>query len=135
MFKYLISFLSVLFMFIGITTPSIAKMENCTKEEALGILVKFIPDIKIIEVRRAPIESLCEVAFEVKGNKSIIYLNPSKKKIFNGSIVDAETKANLTKQRLMEINRVDVSKIPLDDALLLGNHDAKYKVIVFDDPE
>jgi thiol:disulfide interchange protein DsbC len=35
----------------------------------------------------------------------------------------------------MELNKVDVSKIPLEDAIVVGKPDAKHKVIVFDDPE
>jgi len=42
---------------------------------------------------------------------------------------------NLTGQRFSDLNRVDLSTIPLEDAIVLGNRDAKRKVIVFDDPD
>jgi len=38
-------------------------------------------------------------------------------------------------KNLSEINRTDVSRIPLKNALVIGNAKAKHKVIVFDDPE
>jgi thiol:disulfide interchange protein DsbC len=119
------------------TSLSFAKTEPCdiSKEEIRNILVKFIPDVKILDIRKSPLEVLCEIAIESKGNKVILYIDQSKKKLFLGSIIDVDTMVDLTKKRVMDINRVDVSKIPLDDALLLGSADAKYKVIVFTDPE
>ena len=42
---------------------------------------------------------------------------------------------NLTGVRYTDLNRVDVSMIPLDDAIVYGNPRAKHKVIVFDDPD
>jgi protein-disulfide isomerase len=30
---------------------------------------------------------------------------------------------------------VDVSKIPLDDAVVMGEKNAKYKIVVFSDPD
>jgi thiol:disulfide interchange protein DsbC len=48
------------------------------------------------------------------------------------SIVD---KKNLTQERLTELNKVDVSQIPLDDALVMGDQNARIRVIVFSDPD
>ena len=36
---------------------------------------------------------------------------------------------------MAKINKVDVSQIPVKDALVVGRKDAKTKVIVFTDPE
>ena len=32
-------------------------------------------------------------------------------------------------------NKVDISQIPVSDALIIGNENSKYKIIVFDDPD
>jgi len=58
-----------------------------------------------------------------------------KRRLISGNVIEISSKKNLTDESLSEINKVDVSKIPLGDALVLGNRNAKYKVIVFDDPE
>ncbi len=105
------------------------------KEDATNLLKEIIPDVKIIEIRPAQVKGLWEIAVESKGQKGIVYIDSSKKYLVSGSIVDLKTKANLTQERSIELNKVDVSLIPLDDALVMGDKDAKYRVIVFDDPD
>lgn len=105
------------------------------KEDATNLLKEIIPDVKIIEIRPAQVKGLWEIAVESKGQKGIVYIDSSKKYFVSGSIVDLKTKANLTQERSIELNKVDVSLIPLDDALVMGDKDAKYRVIIFSDPD
>jgi thiol:disulfide interchange protein DsbC len=106
-----------------------------SKEDALAALKELAPDIKILEVRPGPVAGLWEVDVESGGKKGILYLDSSKRYMIQGSIVDLQTKSNLTQERYNEINKVDVSQIPLDDAIVMGDKTAKHRVIVFDDPE
>jgi thiol:disulfide interchange protein DsbC len=103
------------------------------EEELLPLLKNLAPDIKILEIGTAPIGGLCEIAIETRGRKGILYTDSTKKYIISGSILELATKANLTQQKLTDLNKVDVSEIPLDNALLMGNKDAKHQVIVFSD--
>jgi len=105
------------------------------KDDLLPLLKNLAPDIKILEIGTAPIEGLCEVSIETNGRKGILYTDPATKYIISGSILEIATKTNLTQERLSDLNRVDVSQIPLDNALLMGNKDAKHRVIVFSDPD
>ncbi len=114
------------------------KSSSCSlikKDELLPLLKNLAPDIKILELGNAPIGGLCEVAIETKGRKGIIYTDPATKYIISGSILEITTKANLTQERLIDLNKVDVSQIPLDNAILMGNKEAKHRVIVFSDPD
>jgi thiol:disulfide interchange protein DsbC len=52
-----------------------------------------------------------------------------------GNLFLIQTKTNLTQEKLQDLTRVDVSQIPLKDALVLGDKNAQYKVIVFSDPD
>jgi thiol:disulfide interchange protein DsbC len=106
-----------------------------TNEDAQNALKEVIADVKILDVRPAKIQGLWEIAVEAKGQKGIIYLDSSRNFAVFGSIIDLKTKTNLTQDRTGELNKVDVSTIPLDDALVVGEKDAKYRVIVFDDPD
>ncbi len=115
--------------------PDCTKCHQATKDEMLNLIKEGIPDVKIIEVRSSPVKGLWEIAVESRGQKGIVYIDSSKKYLISGSIVDLKTKANLTQERSIELNKVDVSLIPLDDALVMGDKDAKYRVIVFDDPD
>lgn len=106
-----------------------------TKEEAIEVLRVLDPDIKVLSVEQAPVEGLWEVAIDSRGGKGMVYIDFAKKNILIGNILNIATKTNLTKKKFDEINRIDTSLIPLDDALVMGNPDAKHKVIVFDDPD
>jgi thiol:disulfide interchange protein DsbC len=120
------------------TSASDQKSSSCSqikKDELLLLLQNFAPDIEILEMGDAPIGGLCEVAVKTRGKKSIIYTDPSKTYIISGAIIDLTTKANLTQERLTELNKIDVSQIPLDNAILMGAKDAKHRLIVFSDPD
>jgi thiol:disulfide interchange protein DsbC len=112
-----------------------SKCHSLKKEEAVDILKDMIPNIKVKNVRTSPVKSMWEVEFEADTNKGLIYIDFSKKYALSGAILDIKAKKNLTQDRYADINRVDVSKIPLKDALLLGNKSAKTRVIVFTDPD
>ena len=143
--KFVLIFFVVIFIssLIAIrNTYSIEKCDhNCTKchkitnDEILNLLKEIIPGAKVLEARPSPVKGIWEIAIETKGQKGIVYFDFSKKYIVSGSVLNIETKANLTQERFAEINKVDVSQIPLDDALVMGNKDAKHRVIVFDDPD
>ncbi len=112
-----------------------ADKDIMTKEEAIEVLRVLDPDIKVLSVEHAPVEGLWEVAIDSRGGKGMVYIDFAKKNILIGNILNIATKTNLTKKKFDEINRIDPSLIPLDDALVMGDPDAKYKVIVFDDPD
>jgi thiol:disulfide interchange protein DsbC len=105
-----------------------------SNDEAAILLKDNIPDVKVLDISPAQVKGLWEFTIETKGQKGIVYIDFSKKYVISGSIFDIKTKSNLTQERFGEINKIDVSQVPLDDALVLGDKDAKYRVIVFDDP-
>jgi len=138
--KFSIIFLSIIAAITISIAPCVFSEEEqnaqiITKEDAINLLKEIGPDIKIIEIRPAPVKGLWEIAVESKGQKGIVYIDSSKKYLVSGSIVDLKTKANLTQERSIELNKVDVSLIPLDDALVMGEKNASKKVIIFTDPE
>jgi thiol:disulfide interchange protein DsbC len=104
-------------------------------DEALTLLKELDPNIKVTAVKPSPVEGLWEVDIEAGGKKGLVYVDATKKYLLSGSIIDIKEKKDLTQERISEINKVDVSQIPLDDALVMGDKEAKYRVIVFDDPE
>jgi thiol:disulfide interchange protein DsbC len=106
-------------------------------DEAVNILKDF-PEIKVVSVGDAPVRGMWEVQIEYQGKKFPIYLHYSRKYFFEGSIVDIENKqvvSSLPAQETAPREKIDVSKIPLDDAIIIGKPSAPNKVIVFDDPD
>lgn len=117
-----------------------SKCHTLTKEQAKSILDNLFPNIKIINVQSGPITGLWEIGIDVGGRKAIIYLDYARNHIISpqatgGNIVDIKTRTNLTQESFQNINKVDIAQIPLKDALFMGDEKAKYKVIVFDDPD
>lgn len=88
-------------------------------EEVRPLLEGFVVD-KVLDVREAEIPGFWLVTVEVGGRTGVAYLDPSRQFLFS---------------KVAEIKTVDLSKIPLDDAVVYGKRDAKHRVIVFDDPE
>ncbi|MDA8432641.1 MAG: DsbC family protein [Nitrospiraceae bacterium] len=112
-----------------------AKCHTLKKEEAAALLKEIAPMIKVMDVRMTPLKSLWEIDVESNGRKGPVYLDITKRYLISGSIVDIKGKKNLTREREEDLNRVNVSQIPMGDALVMGDRNAKKKVIVFTDPE
>lgn len=111
------------------------KCHQITKEEVTEILREVNPQIEVMDVRISPVGGLWEVVIKARGKKGIAYVDFAKRHIISGPVIEIKTKENITSRRLYDINKVDILEIPLEDALIMGQPDAKYMVIVFDDPD
>ncbi|MDA8169917.1 MAG: hypothetical protein M0Z59_09535 [Nitrospiraceae bacterium] len=103
--------------------------------DAQDLLGSLNPQVKVLGVDKSPVGGLWQVTYEFRGQKGITYIDFEKKHIIEGKIIDIKSRADITDQKLSEMNRVDFSKIPVKDALIMGKADAPIKAIVFDDPE
>jgi thiol:disulfide interchange protein DsbC len=113
-----------------------AQCHTLSEEEALDVLsIQGPKTIKILKINPSQIPGLWEVYFNFKGRRTIAYIDYSKKYFVSGAIIDYAKKENLTNIRMQELSRVDVSRIPTENALLIGSTSARYKVFVFDDPD
>lgn len=112
-----------------------SKCHTLTKDEATTLLKDIGQGVKVLEVLMSPIPGMWEVDVDAGGKKGLVYIDFSKKYLVTGSIISIKDKTNITQDRFTEITKVDVSKIPLDDAIVMGGKDAKYKVVVFSDPD
>jgi len=112
-----------------------SKCHILSKEEASDLLKGIFPGIKVIDVKISPAKALWEVFSEIGSRKGIVYVDFSKKYVFSGTIISIKEKKNLTQERFTELNKIDVSQIPLEDALVMGDPKARIRVIVFDDPD
>ncbi len=121
--------------------------ENCQKchsldqKEVQEILAKIkAPDVKVTDIKMSPVGGLWEVTVDDKGARGILYVGFSKKYIMPGPIYEVGAVSNKTQERLGGLNEpadryADITKIPVEDSLLMGEKDARYKAIVFTDPD
>lgn len=104
-----------------------------------GILTKLnIPDAKILSIDASPVKGLCEVVVDNMGRMGIFYLGSDKKYLIFGSLVELSDMSDKTRETIKKIQdkkRIDITKIPVSEALLLGESSASRKVIVFTDPD
>jgi thiol:disulfide interchange protein DsbC len=112
---------------------------SITAKELQELLVKInAGNATVSYIRESSLAGICEVAIEREGQASIFYIDAAKTHLFFGSLVDMKTMANYTMQSLKAIQdkkKIDISKIPLDNALVLGDAAAAKKVIIFTDPD
>ena len=117
------------------------KGENCSKchtlkkEEAAALLKDIIPNAKILNIKMTPLKSLWEIDIESGNKKGVLYLDVTKKYLISGQLVDIKGKRNLTQESSEVLNKIDASKIPLGDSIVMGDKNAKKRVIVFTDPD
>jgi thiol:disulfide interchange protein DsbC len=81
-----------------------------------------------------PLPGFWEVDAVKAGKVYPIYVDCSRKYVFHGQFFRLSDMQNLTMLRYVDLNRVDVSSIPLKDAVVVGNKSAKKGIIVLTDP-
>jgi thiol:disulfide interchange protein DsbC len=125
--------------------PALAKdMEKCGSQncvdchtmdvqEASAVLGQLVD--RVHNVQYAEVPGFWVVEIEKDSQRLPIYIDFSKQYLVSGNVLRLSDMANLTQEYSARLNKVDVSKIPLDDALLLGSPAAGTKAIVFTDPE
>lgn len=104
-----------------------------SKKEAATLLKGKVTEV--VEVKRSQVPGLWDVEAIHKGRKIPLYIDFSKQYLLSGNIVRLTSGENLTRQSFIKMNKVDISRIPLGDAIIIGNPAALHKIIVFDDPE
>lgn len=112
-----------------------SKCHKLTKEEATAIVKNMSPAWSIIDIKSSPVKSMWEIDIATGQQNVPAYLDFSKRYILMGELIDLKEKKNLSRERFEDLNRVDVSTIPLDDAIVMGDKNAPHKLIVFSDPD
>lgn len=144
---FLFRFFSIALLLVAGETGALAFMkEGCgsgecrdchklTREEAGKLLSGMVDNV--LNVEESPVGGLWVVDIVKVGRKIPVYIDFSKNYLLGAQIIRLSTKEDITGARMMKLNevKVDISKIPLGDALVMGNPAAKRKVIVFSDPD
>ena len=145
-FKKIISFAGILFFLFLADSSYAYQEEGCGGEcaecheieqkEVEKILVGF--RVKVLGVDQGPIKGMWQVEVEQDGKKFPIYIHYSKNYIISGDIFEVKTKKKIgmtVTPKEKSRKKIDCSKIPLDDALLIGSETATKTAIVFTDPD
>jgi thiol:disulfide interchange protein DsbC len=72
--------------------------------------------------------------YEVNVGNHILYSDRNGDYLVVGDMMNAKTQENLTQARLSEINRIDFSKLPFENAVKIVKGDGRRSIAVFTDP-
>jgi len=86
--------------------------------------------VKVESVAKTPYLDLYEVVI----GGEIIYTDEKVNFIFNGSVLDARTRRNLTEERQQKLSAIKFEELPLDQAVKTVRGNGKRAFVVFADP-
>ena len=116
----------------GCASGACTDCHTLTRDEAVEILGGTVDHVT--SVGPSPVNGLWEVDVEKAGKRFPLYIDFSKEYVISGQILQMSSKKNLTGSKILSMNRIDVSQIPLDGAIVVGKKDAKRRIVLFDDP-
>lgn len=112
-----------------------AAVEAVKKEKELAAMQKKLaelyPATKVTSIRHTPVEGI----FEVVAGKNLLYIEKHGRYFIFGSIYDMKNQHDLSADRREELNVVDISKLPVADAIKSVRGKGEHKLFVFSDPE
>jgi thiol:disulfide interchange protein DsbC len=108
------------------------KKEKDTAPASLlqGLKNRIGKEAPIANIRRSPVPGLWE--FSINGD--VLYADVHGRYLFQGSLIDLNTRENLTEVRSQQINKVDFSKLPLELALKTVRGNGQRVFAMFADP-
>jgi thiol:disulfide interchange protein DsbC len=94
-------------------------------------IAERMPDFpKIDEVSKTSVQGI----WELRIGNDVVYTDAEGQHLIQGAIFDTKTRTNLTEQRLDKLTAIDVSALPLKDAITWKQGSGARKLVVFEDP-
>jgi thiol:disulfide interchange protein DsbC len=102
-----------------------------TETELAARLKELYPSTRITAVRQSEVAGL----FEVTMGRNVAFTDTSGRFFVFGHLFDMREQKDLTAQRLSDINRIDFTQLPLQDAIKTVRGDGSRMLAVFSDPD
>lgn len=103
---------------------------NLSKDEAAKFLKTEQYNATVTGIEMSPVKGLWQVNITQNGKPVKVYIDFAKEFLIQANFAPLESIGEPKKLQI-----IDTSKIPLDDAIIIGDKNAKNKIIVFDDPD
>jgi len=88
------------------------------------------PDYSIGSISATPLAGIYEIS--VQGE--LLYADASGRYLFQGALIDLDTRTDLTAQRMEQLNRIDFNALPLHAAITQVRGNGQRKIAIFEDP-
>ena len=113
------------FLALAVAVPALAQ-----EDKVRAALKKVIPDAPIDSVKKTPYGGLYEITI----GTDVYYVDDKASFVLMGSLIDLNTKTNMTEQRQRELLKIDFASLPLDRAFKIVRGNGSRKVAMFADP-
>ncbi|MCU4414190.1 DsbC family protein [Acinetobacter sp. WU_MDCI_Axc73] len=121
--KNLLSVLTLSLLGISLSHASIATVQQNLK--------KNFPDIPVQSVQTTPLKDI----YEVYMGGQIVYTNDDANYFFIGNLIDNKHQKNLTEESLQKLEKIDISTLPLDQAIKHVKGNGQRVLYLFSDPD
>lgn len=111
---------------------------SLTVKEADTLLKKI--EVNVKSVKQSPSRGLYEILVEKDNKQGLLFMDYGKKHIMQGMVVNLESLQPVSAHaqdlpQPKELKSVDISKLPADKAVVIGNPKGTKKLYVFTDPD
>jgi thiol:disulfide interchange protein DsbC len=110
---------------VALALPALAQ-----EEKVRAALKKVLPDAPIDSVRKTTYGGLYEITI----GSDVYYVDEKASFVLMGSLVDLNTKQNMTELRQRELLKIDFASLPLDHAFKIVRGNGSRKIAMFADP-
>ena len=121
--KFLFSALTLSLFSISLSHANIATVQQNLK--------KNFPDIPVQSVQTTPLKDI----YEVYMGGQIVYTDDDANYFFIGNLIDNKNQKNLTEDSLQKLEKIDVSTLPLDQAIKHVKGNGQRVLYLFSDPD
>jgi len=108
-----------------------AAAASTDEAEVKRLMQEKFPGVEVISATKSPYFGL----YEVFTGEQMVYTDAKVSYILVGTVIDAATRTNLTEERIQALKAINVSDLPLDQAIKVVRGKGERKVIVFSDAD
>lgn len=91
---------------------------------------KRFPDMTVVEVTPTPFQGVYEIPLQGE----LYYVDATGRYMLRGTLIDLETRTDLTAERMAKLTAVPFDKLPLETAVKQVRGTGEHKIVIFEDP-
>lgn len=111
---------------------SVIAQDISSQVKEMDLVKKILVEVNAKFIEARDMGSVYEIIIEQTGKKGILYATKDGKYIILGSLLDKD-KNNITRDRFNELNKIEFSQLPLQDAILIKKGNGNKKLVMFTD--
>lgn len=109
---------------------SVTQVSPVTLDSVKSAFELRFEGLDVTQVRATPVPGL----YEVQIGMDLIYVDEQVDHVFQGTLIDARTRVDLTAARLQKLSEVPFESLPVEHAIKIVKGDGSRKLAVFEDP-